>query len=359
MDPVTHMLTGACLGRSGFNRKSALTTVTMVLAAEAADLDVLWEIKGSIAGLQHHRGITHSFVGVPFVAAAVLAFVYLLHRRRTGNPQAETKSEGQRKPSVRWGYLYFCAVVAALSHLLLDYTTAYGIRMFEPFNFHWYSWDIVYIVEPLILIALIAGLALPSLFGLINQEIGARKPLFRGRAGAITALVCMILIWAVRDFQHRRALSAMDSFLYRGAQPTRLAAYPYMVDPFRWHGVVETDGFFETVPVDSRQPEVSSNAGQMYYKRPDTAATTAAKSSYLGHVYLDWAAFPYVEEGEWPGSPKSYLVEFQDLRYSYPSMKRAPLTGYVLLNSGLRVLEQGMSTSHSPSIKAQRTGDAP
>ena len=45
LDPVTHFLTGACMGRSGFNRKSALATVTMVLAAEAADIDVLWEIQ--------------------------------------------------------------------------------------------------------------------------------------------------------------------------------------------------------------------------------------------------------------------------------------------------------------------------
>src|SRR5581483_9834714 len=112
------------MARSGFNRKSALVTVTMVLAAEAADIDVLWGLKGSIAGLEHHRGITHSFVGVPFIAAAVLGL----------------------------GYLYFCALLAALSHLLLDYTTAYGIRLFEPFNYRWYSWDIVFIVDPLILL---------------------------------------------------------------------------------------------------------------------------------------------------------------------------------------------------------------
>src|SRR5579872_2582385 len=114
------------MARSGFNRKSALVTVTMVLAAEAADIDVLWGLKGSIAGLQHHRGITHSFVGVPFAAAAALGLVWLLHRfRRHGRaaPSASSKA-----PPVRWGFLYFCAVLAALSHLLLDYTTAYGIR---------------------------------------------------------------------------------------------------------------------------------------------------------------------------------------------------------------------------------------
>ena len=59
MEPVTHFLTGACMSRAGFNRKTALATLTMVLAAEAADLDVLWAVKGPIAALQHHRGITH------------------------------------------------------------------------------------------------------------------------------------------------------------------------------------------------------------------------------------------------------------------------------------------------------------
>ena len=121
---------------------------------------------------------------------------------------------------MRWGYLYFCAVLAALSHLLLDYTTAYGIRLFEPFNYRWYSWDIVYIIDPVIWIVLIAGLAVPALFSLINQEVGARSKGPRGRGGAIAALVCLVLIWGYRDYQHRRAVTAMNSFLYHDAQPT-------------------------------------------------------------------------------------------------------------------------------------------
>jgi len=341
------------MGRSGFNRKTALATVTMVLAAEAADVDVLWEIKGSIAGLQHHRGITHSFVGVPFMAAAALGCVYLVHRVRNRQQPENANPYGPRsKPPLRWGYLYFCAVLAALSHLLLDYTTAYGIRLFEPFNYRWYSWDIVYIIEPLMLLVLVAGLALPALFGLINQEIGARSKGPRGRAGAIAALVCVVLIWGVRDYQHRRALTAMNSFLYHAAEPKRLAAYPYMINPFRWHGVVETTDFFETVPVSSLAPEVDSEAGIMYYKPEETDVTLAAKSSYFGRVYLDWAVFPYVRQERFEDDKGGYLVEFQDLRYTYPSMtiaRRAPLAGFVLLSPGLRVLQQGMNSSKSPS----------
>ena len=346
MDPLTHLLTGACLGRSGLNRKTALATVTMVLAAEIADSDVLWSIKSSTAGLQHHRGITHSFVGVPFMAALVLGFVYLLHRCRS-----RKRSAPQSGPPVRWGFLYFCALLAALSHLLLDYTTAYGIRLFEPFNYRWYSWDIMFIVEPLMWLVLMAGLAIPGLLGLISQEIGARSKGPRGRTGAIIALICVVVIWGVRDYQHRRALAAMNSFLYHGAEPERLAAYPYMINPFRWHGVVETRDFLETVPVGSLAPEVDSENGNLYYKPPMTEVLRAADASYFGRVYLDWAVFPYAREvniGE-----GNHLVEFQDLRYTYPSSgRRAPLGGFVLLSPQLKVLGEGMNSSRSAAVEA-------
>ena len=340
------------MARCGFNRKTALATLTMVLAAEAADVDVVWGLKNSIAGLQHHRGITHSFVGVPFVAAGVLGFVYLLHRWRSLRRARNPKASGTRLP-VRWGYLYFCAVLAALSHLLLDYSTAYGIRLFEPFNFRWYSWDIMFIVDPLMLIVLTAGLVLPALFSLISQEIGEHKKGPRGRGAAIAALVCVVLIWGVRDFQHRRALSALDSFLYQGAQPERVAAYPYMIDLFSWHGVVETSDLFETVPVNSLTPEVKTEEEILYYKPPETNVTRAAKAAYFGQVYLDWAVFPYVRQQKLTEETGAFLVNFQDLRYTYPSLRgrQTPLGGFVMLGPDLRVWKQGMNSGKPPSLE--------
>ena len=337
------------MSRAGLNRKSALATLTMVLAAEAADLDVLWEFKGQIAAFQHHRGVTHSFVGAPFVAAATLGFIYLLYlwKEPTGKPRIL-----RSKLPVRWGYLYWLALVAALSHILLDYTTAYGIRMFEPFNWRWYSWDIVFIVEPVILVALIAGLVLPSLFGLINQEIGARSKGPRGQAGAIFALVCLVLVWGIRDYQHRRALNAMGALLYQGAVPVKYAAYPYWINPFRWHGVVETEALFQTMPVDSMTPEVDPQGqAHTYFKPEETPVIQAAKASYLGRVYLDWAVFPLTETEPLQGTFKGYLVRFQDLRFGYPEMRgRGTLGAWVLLGPDLRVQEEGMN-SKKPSVE--------
>ena len=86
MEPVTHFLTGACLGRTGFNRRTAYATLAMTLAAEAPDLDVFWGVRGPVAGFEHHRGFTHTFLGAPVVALAVTAVVWLWHRSRKQEP---------------------------------------------------------------------------------------------------------------------------------------------------------------------------------------------------------------------------------------------------------------------------------
>src|SRR5664279_3201198 len=82
MEPVTHFLAGACLARAGFNRKAAYATLAMTLAAEAPDLDTLWAVDGPVATFQHHRGITHTFIGLPFEGLVVIGAVWLLHRWR-------------------------------------------------------------------------------------------------------------------------------------------------------------------------------------------------------------------------------------------------------------------------------------
>ena len=232
MEPITHFLTGAALSRAGFNRKTALATLTMTLAAEAPDIDIVTYFKGSLFEFAHHRGITHTFIGVPFVTAAVLLFVWIIHRVRMRSPQqVSERVERLRKNGYpiqpRWGLLYLFGLIAGFSHLLLDYTNNYGIRPFEPFSYHWYAWDIVFIFEPLLYVALIGGLVLPSLFRLINEEIGAKSRGPRGQVGAILALLGVLAIWGVRDYQHRKAVAAMQARVYQGADPIRASAFPY------------------------------------------------------------------------------------------------------------------------------------
>jgi inner membrane protein len=354
LEPITHFLTGACISRAaGLNRKTLLATTTCVLAAEAADLDVLWYFKSPVDGFAHHRGITHTFVGVPFVAAFVLGFVYLLwllKRGRKPKPAGATTSPVLPK-TPRWGLLYLFALLAALSHIVLDYTNNYGVRPFEPFSYRWYSWDIVFIFEPLLYLFFFLGLAIPGLFALINEEIGARRGP-RGRTGATVALVLMIALWGLRDYQHRRAFAALDARLYHGADPIRVSAYPYYLNPFKWYGVAETDKFYERVIVDSLTPEVDPSArSETRHKPEDSPVLAAARNTHLGRIYFDWAQYPILEvEPE----PNAYLVHFYDLRFQYPDLERRrgrTLGAQVLLDQNLHeVAEWFGSRAQRPDV---------
>src|SRR5258707_3615737 len=121
LEPISHFLTGACLGRAGFNRRTALATATMTLAAEAPDLDVLGRFRGPVFAFAHHRGFTHSFLGLILVSAVVVGFMYLVWRlrgRKTNDPNLPP----------RWGLLFVLAYIAGLRHNLVHFTYHYRVR---------------------------------------------------------------------------------------------------------------------------------------------------------------------------------------------------------------------------------------
>ena len=339
MEPVTHLLTGACLGRAGLNRATAFATATLVISAELPDIDILMLGFGPVTYFEHHRGFTHTLLGAPFNAALTLAIIWGLNRAllAAGRP---------RKRPIRWPLLFAFACLGALSHILLDFTNSYGVRPWWPFRANWYSWDIVHIVEPVITGVLALGLLLPALFSLVQDEIGARSRQPRGRAGAILALVLVVGVWGFRDYQHRRAVAALESFDYRDQAPLRVSAFPYMMDPFSWYAVVETDDYYHTMLVDSRGPEVDPQGRAMARAKPQTTEVIeAAKRSYAGRVYFAWAQYPMTEVEE---TENGYLVRLYDLRYTYPDSDRRPLRASVELDKQLNVIEERFSDRIQP-----------
>lgn len=341
MEPVTHFLTGACLARAGFNRKAAYATLAMTLAAEAPDLDVFWGFRGPVAAFQHHRGITHTLIAAPFIALVTVAVVWIIHKLR----------KKPTKAPPRWFLLWCFALIADLSHLLLDFTNNYGLRPFFPFNPRWYSWDIVFIFEPLIFAALVLALVLPWLFGLADREIGAKRAKFRGRNWAIAALIFIVLLYAVRNGEHAHAVNLVRNSSMIGAPIVRVAAEPEPINPFLWHVIVETPNFYQTATVHTRSDDIETEAAEnAFYKPPITPATEAAKQSWLGKVYLDWSTWPVVEDkgampppgyNVDPPGPNWHTVQFRDLRFDYPVLSHrgsdSVLSGWVYVGPQLEI----------------------
>jgi inner membrane protein len=368
MEPITHFLTGACIGRAGLNRKTAYATLVAVLASEAADIDVLWGLAGPVESLKHHRGITHTFIAVPVVAAAAVGVVWLYDRgarawrarnakalnHNAGCPTLATSLPlrlGWDAQQIHWGWLYLTALLSALIHLLLDWTNNYGLRPFYPFNPRWYAGSIVFIAEPVLWALLLLALLMPWLLGLADAEMGAAKKNFRGRGWAIFALTAMVLLWVWRGAEQGRARMLVENAGIAAAPVKRMALEPYPVNPFHWHAILETAESYQTAEINTLTGEVVSDPRQVIFKPSTTVATEAAKHTLLGQVYLDWGTWAVVRDVgpvAAPGMAPPQVapnrtwttVQFTDLRFDYSylgegqSLNRSPLDGWVYIVDG-------------------------
>jgi inner membrane protein len=401
MEPVTHVLTGACLARAGLNRRAAYATLAMAIAAELPDIDSLWSLRGPVEALQHHRGITHTFLGLPFEAAVVVLAIYGVHRlrasrvKRRPSPVASDDHIQVERPltaaPVRWGLLYIFCLVALLSHLLLDYTNNYGLRPFYPFNPHWYAASIVFIFDPVIFGLLVIGLVAPWIFRLVGSEVGARKQRFSGTGWPTAALLLIVVFWGVRWMEHARAIQLgmaqsfeapaaaepADQSTEPGAQdqskqtfPTYLQAQRVLADPdplsiFRWYTVTDFGPLYQLERVDTSEQTIEATEGT-YAKAEPTAALVAAEGSPLGRAYLDWSPMPLLSADSSRGALEQAtngtdepaplggtVVTFRDPRFMgvlllHSERGASPLSGVVVLDQQNKVVLQSLDGHVEP-----------
>jgi inner membrane protein len=152
VDPITHTLAGASMARAGLHRVSPLATATLILGANAPDIDIFASVAGSYASLALRRGWTHgpvAMVVLPFVVAGlVMGWDRWIRRRR--HPTA---------PPVRWADILLLALLGVASHVPLDWLNTYGVRLLMPFSGRWFYGDAVFIVDPWLWLILGGGLA--------------------------------------------------------------------------------------------------------------------------------------------------------------------------------------------------------
>ncbi|MGA3189349.1 MAG: metal-dependent hydrolase [Bryobacteraceae bacterium] len=239
MDNVTHSLVGLMMSRA-WGKNAAM----MVVAANLPDVDVISWAGGTLTYLEYHRGILHSLTAAPVLALIVM----LLFRNR--------------------GWTAYLACLAGVgSHLLLDWTNTYGIRLLLPFSGQWLHRDMTDVVDPWILLALLLAIAAPALAGLVGSEIGARKSSGAKRGWAWAALALLVAYEGGRFAAHQRVLEVMGARLYNGKAAKRLIAIPNRWTPLKWRGVAEGDGYVVDVGVDL-STEFDPSEGRIDYMGP-------------------------------------------------------------------------------------------
>lgn len=284
MDNVTHSLVGLMMARV-----SGKSAPMMIVAANLPDIDIVSWAGGSLTYIEYHRGIVHSLLAAPLLALIPM----LLFRSRT------------------W-QAYLACFAGVLSHLLLDWTNTYGIRMLLPFSGRWLHLDITDVVDPWILLALLLAVAFPALAGLVSSEIGAKKSSGAKQGWAWVALTFLLVLEGAHFAAHQRALAVMGARLYNGKAANRLIAIPNRWTPFQWRGVAEGDGYVVIVPVDLNT-EFDPSEGRIDYASP---VNEAAMKTRPFEVFSKFDQVPFWKvEKLADGSTEAQLL---DLRFGTP-----------------------------------------
>jgi membrane-bound metal-dependent hydrolase YbcI (DUF457 family) len=251
----------------------------MVIAGTIADLDGQSARFGPSAFLTFYRTYFHSLLAA--VLFSLVTVPFLLRKP----PSAEKPTS----PPI----IFLAALSATVLHLLMDLCQSAGVELFWPFSSRRFALDWVAHLDLWVLGILLAGVLLPTVSGLVTDEIGAKSKGPKGRIGASVALAVMLLYFGARAILHSNAVAAAQSRTYRGESPRRVAAFAESGSPLRWHGIIETESALHEVEVEvGPAAEFDPDSARTSYKPEPSPALDAARNTTVARQFLQAARFP-------------------------------------------------------------------
>ena len=287
------------LARAGVGKGVPRAGLLLMVAANAPDIDVVSWFGGSLTYLKYHRWFTHSLIATPLMAAASVGLAWLFAR---GKP-------------FPWVKATVAALIGVGSHVLLDWTNMYGIRLLLPFSAEWQRLDITQIVDFWIWLVLFSAIAAPALGRLVSSEIGAKPA--TGRGWAIAALLVIGGYQYCRYLTHGRAVAMLNARIYDGSAPARVAAFPNYWNPLKWRGLVETSDAYRLYTVNVSESFDPSQATIFYKAQPDAAIAAASKTPAFAQL-LSFSPFPLWRTTPVAEPEGATEVEVYDLRFGDP-----------------------------------------
>jgi inner membrane protein len=314
MDNLTHTLTGLALSQAGLNRWYARPALVLMLAANIPDIDIVTIAGGTFNYFQYHRGITHSVAMVPVMALLPVLFVCALSRSMRG-----------------WRAAYVLSIVGVASHLLLDWTNTYGVRFFLPFSSQWFRLDLNGLTDLWIWAVLIMAFLGPFLGRLVSSEIGARPS--AGRGLALFALVFVPAYDFGRYLIHQRAVDTLNSHVYQGGPPIRVAAFPASAgNPFEWSGWAERPEFVMRFNMNMLG-EFDPTGGAIIYKPAPGPVLDAARQAFVVRKFLEFAQYPLWRVTLMAEREGARRVDVRDWRFPFTASAMVDASNRVLSSS--------------------------
>jgi inner membrane protein len=147
MDSITHIVLGACIGELVAGKKLGKKAMLLGAVAQSLpDIDVVASFwLNTSSDLLAHRGFTHSLLFAVLVTPLLAFFSKRWHR----------------KPDITFSAWMFFWGLQIFVHIFIDSFNAYGTGWLEPFSHHRFSFNTIFVADPLLTIwPLIASIVL-------------------------------------------------------------------------------------------------------------------------------------------------------------------------------------------------------
>jgi inner membrane protein len=306
----THTFVGFAIARTGLDKWVRNATATAVIASNLPDIDSVAGFWGTAAYLDHHRGVTHAFIGVPVLALLLSAVMCFF--------------------SGKFWRTYAVALIAMATHPALDYLNAYGLRPFSPWNGTWYYGDILFIIDPYLDAALVLGL------------IGGWLWPKRRRIVTLTWLFVAVVYIGVRIELRAMAMSQIQPLVTQLHGVEKSAVLPTMWNPRIWDviaasqsGVLRFEACMPPCGIDSEIIPAMNSA-------PSSELVTRAATARSASALLRFARFPVTRVER---LPSGYRVTFLDSRF-YRESTNTALASEVILDESMSVIQDSLSFVH-------------
>ena len=289
MDNVCHTLVGAAFGEAGLKRHARFGNVTLMIAANLPDVDVL-VFATDMPSVAFRRGWTHGVLALALLPLALTGVMLGVERM--------CPARDDREP-IRLRGLLLLSYVGVLSHVALDLLNNYGVRLLMPFSNRWFYGDTLFIIDPWLWLVLGAGIWLTRRRGV---------PLAAGHA--LTVAFIYIAVMGI-NARLSRDVVLNEWRVTRGGDPAHLMVGPVPFTPLRRQVIVDGGLSYETGTLEVLSRRLMPDA--VVPKNDTDPRVARAREAPHIRAFLIWSRFPFwtVEE-----TNEGTRVSVSDLRFA-------------------------------------------
>lgn len=218
MDNLAHagvsLITTALVSPKAMKQNPRRMALASVVVANLPDIDFLLNIFGQVTYHFHHRGLTHSFLGLGLM---VPLGIWL---------QKKICGDGSMLGRQRLVWV-LCQLLG--SHFFLDYLTSYGVMFFYPAALDRFAFPLMFIIDPMVW--LLTGISAVCLALFKGSPYRALRSL------GLCSVTCLLAWWCLLIYSKYRS----EREAFPALTQSQVLSFPGPLAPLLWL-VVQNNG---------------------------------------------------------------------------------------------------------------------